>query len=153
MRISLAAVLVLAAPLAAQEPRKLTAEDYARAEKFLGVTAAPLVTGTMGRPTWLDDGRFWYRATVPNGGACFLVDPARRTREAVFDQTRLAAALAAASGGRVEGNRLPFQTFELAKDSRALTVALQGRRWKCDLQAYTCSAADSTVASARAPQN
>ena len=153
MRISLIAVLVLAAPLAAQEPRKLTAEDYARAEKFLGVTAAPLVAGTMGRPTWLDDGRFWYRATVPNGGAFFVVDPARRTREAMFDQTRLAAALAAASGGRVEGNRLPFQTFELAKDSRALTVALQGRRWKCDLQAYTCSAADSTVASARAPQN
>jgi dipeptidyl aminopeptidase/acylaminoacyl peptidase len=153
MRLTSAFLLVLAAPLVAQEPRKLTAEDYARAEKFLGATAAPLVTGTVGRPTWLDDGRFWYRATVPNGSAFYIVDPARRSRQAVFDQTRLAAALAAASGGRVEGNRLPFLAFELSKDNRSITVPLQNKRWRCDLQQYTCAAADSAPASGRAPQS
>jgi dipeptidyl-peptidase-4 len=149
LRLHSVVVLLLAAPLAAQQPRQLTAEDYARAERFLGANAAPLVTGVAGRPTWLADGRFWYRATVPNGAAFFIVDPVRRTREAIFDQTRLASALAAASGGRVEANRLPFQTFELAKDGRSLTVDVQDRRWTCDLQLYTCAPADST----RAPPN
>jgi len=153
MRLSHAALFLLAAPLAAQEPRKLTADDYAKAEKYLGATTAGLVSGLVGRPTFLDDGRFWYRATIANGGSFFIVDPAKRSREAFFDHTRLAAALASASGGRVEGNRLPAFGIELSKDSRSITLPLQNKRWKCDLQQYTCAAADSAPANARAPQN
>jgi dipeptidyl-peptidase 4 len=147
-----AILLLLAAPIAAQQPRQLTAADYARAERFLGANTAPLVTGIGVRPTWLADGRFWYRTGVPSGTAFFVVDPVRRTREAVFDQARVASALAAATGGRVDANRLPFQTFELAKDSRSITVTVQNRRWRCDLQLYSCAPADSNAAS-RAPEN
>jgi dipeptidyl aminopeptidase/acylaminoacyl peptidase len=139
--------------LLAQSTKQLTAEDYARAEKFLGSNTVPLVTGLGFRPSWLDDGRLWYRTTVANGTSFIVVDPAKRSREPLFDQTRLAAALAAASGGRVEGNRLPFQTFDLAKDSRSITVNLPRGRWKCDLQAYTCTAADSSMGDRRAPAN
>jgi dipeptidyl aminopeptidase/acylaminoacyl peptidase len=151
MRISALALLLLAAPAAAQQPRQLTAEDYARAERFLGANTAPLVSGTAGRPTWLEDGRFWYRATTPGGSAFFVVDPARRTREALFDPTRLASALAAVSGRPVQPNQIP--PFELAKDSRAITVRSQGRQWSCDLQAYTCAPADSSEAAPGAPEN
>ena len=154
MRLSNAALFLLAAPLAAQEPRKLTANDYAAAEKYLGATTMGLVSGLVGRPTWLDDNRFWYRTTTNTGaGSFYIVDPAKRSRDAIFDNTRLAAALAAASGGRVEGNRLPFFSFDLAKDNRSITVPLQAKRYKCDLQQYTCAAADSSPANARAPQN
>ena len=146
MRLSRLAPLLLALPLAAQEPRQLTAEDYARAERFLGANTVPLVTGFGVRPTWLADGRFWYRATVPEGSAFIMVDPVRGSRQAAFDQVRLAAALSAASGGAVEGNRLPFQNFELSRDSRSITVTVQNRRWNCDLQRYVCSRADSTSA-------
>ncbi|MEX2110485.1 MAG: DPP IV N-terminal domain-containing protein [Gemmatimonadaceae bacterium] len=146
-------LLLLAVPLAAQQPRQLTAEDYARAERFLGASTAPLVTGLGVRPTWLADGRFWYRTTVPSGNAFYFVDPARRTRGAVFNQARLASALAAASGGRVEAGRLPFQTFELAKDNRSITVTVENRRWRCDLQVYTCQPTDSTAASAAPPNS
>ncbi len=155
MRLSRLAPLLLIAPLglAAQQPRQLTADDYARAERFLGANTAPLVTGTGIRPTWLPDGRLWYRTTVPNGSAFFVVDPTSGTRQAVFDQTRLATALSAASGGRIDGARLPFQSFELARDSRAITVNIQNRRWDCDLQRYTCVPGDSGPVARRAPQN
>ncbi len=153
MRLSLVTFLVLAAPLAAQSPRQLTAEDYARAEKYLATNTLPLVTGFGVRPTWLDDGRFWYRTTVGNANAFFVVDPARRSRTELFDPTRLGSALAAASGVRVDGTRLPFQTFELAKDSRSITVFVQNKQWRCDLQQYACAAVDSTPASRRAPPN
>ena len=141
--------------LSAQSPKQLTAEDYARAEKFLGTNTVPLVTGLGFRPTWLGDGRFWYRGTAPNGSAFFIVDQTKKSRDPLFDQTRLAAALAAASGGRVEPSRLSAfgTTFDLAKDNRSITVGLQRARWKCDLQTYACVAADSSGADNRAPQN
>jgi dipeptidyl aminopeptidase/acylaminoacyl peptidase len=151
MRLHSAALLLLAVPAAAQSPRRVTADDYARAERFLGANAAPLVTGVGVRPTWLGDGRFWYRTTVPTGSAFFVVDPVRRTREAVFDQARLASALAAATGGRVEGSNLPFQSFELAKDNRSIAVTVRNRRWTCDLQRYSCAPTDTTAAAA--PRN
>src|SRR5688572_15336829 len=118
MRLSTAALLLLAAPLAAQAPRALTADDYARAERFLAPSVTPLVTGVGTRATWLPDGRFWYRATTANGSQFVVIDPAKRTRAAVFDQKRLAQALAAALNQRVEGGRLPFMTFDLSKDGR-----------------------------------
>ena len=164
MRLHTAApvFLLLAAPtlfssprsaqLRAQQPRQVTAQDYARAEQYLGANTTRLVTGIGVRPTWLPDGRFWYRTTVPNGSAFFIVDPVRHTREAVFDQSRLAAALSAASGGRVDPNRLPFQSFELSKDNRSMTVNVQNRRWNCSLEQYTCTPMDST-SSAAAPRS
>ena len=85
-----------------------------------------------------------------------MVDPARRTRVAAFDHTRLASALAAATGGRVEAARLPFQTFELSKDGRELTVRTGNRRWTCSVQQYTCAPADTTRVSGGAfpaPEN
>jgi dipeptidyl aminopeptidase/acylaminoacyl peptidase len=143
----LVSLVLLASPLAAQS-RQLTADDYARAERYLGTNTAPLVSGSNVRPTWLADGRFWYRTTVPNGSSFVLVDPVRGTRVSAFDQTRLAAALATVSGTKVDGTQLPFQSFELSKDNRKLNVTVQARRWSCDLQRYIC-VADSAAA---APQ-
>ena len=150
MRLHRLVPLLLAAPLMAQQPRQLTADDYARAERYLGTTTAPLVTGTGVRPTWLPDGRFWYRVSVPEGSAFFIVDPARRTREPAFDQARLAAALTTAAGTRVMLGRLPTQSFELAPDGRSMTVSVERRRFSCDLQRYACAPGDSTNVPANA---
>ena len=143
MRIYSAIVVLLATPLAAQQQRQLTVDDYARAETFLSATAAPLVPGIAGKATWLSDNRFWYLTTVPNGSQFYIVDPARKSREPAFNQSRLAAALAAVSRGTVRGDSLPFRTFEYSKDNRSITVTLQARRWTCDLQTYACSRQDT----------
>jgi dipeptidyl aminopeptidase/acylaminoacyl peptidase len=126
-------------PLLGQERRQLTADDYARAERFLGQHTAPLVTGTAGRPTWLADGRLWYRATTPAGSAFLVVNPARRSRDPLFDHGRLAAALSRVLDSTVSADRLPFQTFELAPDLGSMTVAVPARSLQCDLRAYTCA--------------
>jgi dipeptidyl aminopeptidase/acylaminoacyl peptidase len=150
---SLVLCTIAVAGASAQQPTKLTADDYARAERALAPNVVPLISGIGVRPTWLADGRFWYRATVPNGSAFFVVDPARRSRETLFDANRLASSLAAATGGRVDANRLPFQSFELGKDNRSITVSVRNRRFSCDLQQYSCSPADSTSGGMAAPEN
>jgi dipeptidyl aminopeptidase/acylaminoacyl peptidase len=156
MRPYIASLLLIAAPLplAAQSTRTLTVDDYARAERMLGTTTAPLVTGLGVRATWLPDGRFWYRTSVANGFAFVMVDPARRTRTSAFDQTRVAQALSAAANFRVDANRLPFSTVQYSKDGRSISVTTASNgRWKCDLQAYTCVTIDSANAISDPPQN
>jgi dipeptidyl aminopeptidase/acylaminoacyl peptidase len=146
-RLAVLGVLLAAAPLAsaaAQQPARLTADDYARAERFLARNTAPLVTGMQGPVSWLPDGRFWYRVTTAAGADFIMIDPDRRTRTAAFDQLRLAHALAAATGMPVDAARLPFTTFDLSGDGRQLTATIGGRRWTCDLATYTCATADTT---------
>jgi dipeptidyl-peptidase 4 len=162
-------LLVLAAPLAAQAPRQFTAEDYARAERNLGAATNPLVSGMVSTRTWLPDGRLWYATSTMSGNAFYMVDPVKRTRATVFDQPRLATALASIAGDRVDPNRLPFTTFTLSKDGREITFLLGGgggfgggapaagaRRVKCDIQTYQCAQLDTNrVAGApmAAPRN
>jgi hypothetical protein len=94
-RFALPTLALLTAPLAAQTPSttpyapdSVAAADYARAESFLGQSTGPLVYGAVGTPEWLSDGRFWYRTSTREGVAFVLVDPARRTRERLFDPDR-----------------------------------------------------------------
>jgi dipeptidyl aminopeptidase/acylaminoacyl peptidase len=144
-------LLVSTAPVTAQE-RQLTADDYAHAEQFLGAATASLVRGIAGPPTWLPDGRFWYRTTTAGGAEFVMVDPARRTRSSAFDHTRLATALAAATGGRVEAAQLPLQAVTYSTDAREITLTTENRRWTCSLQEYTCAPADTARAAFPAPR-
>lgn len=147
----LAAPLVLSAqaPSTAATPKQLTANDYARAERMLAPSTNSLVAGTAGRPTFLPDGRFWYRAVTVEGSAFMLVNAARRTRTPLFDHARLATALGSASGQSIDGARLPFGSVDLADDARSMTVAVRGQSLRCDLTSYACAAAPATRSAPR----
>jgi dipeptidyl aminopeptidase/acylaminoacyl peptidase len=83
MRRFLLAALLFPTLAAAQQPRALTPEDYQRAvTKLIGHTA-PLVTGWQIRPTWLDDGRFWYRNITADSSEIVMLDPIKRMRSVV----------------------------------------------------------------------
>jgi dipeptidyl-peptidase 4 len=127
----------------AQQPARVTADDYARAERFLGQHAMPLVSGMPGPVSWLADGRLWYRTTTAAGAEFVVVDPSRRTRGPLFDHVRLAAALGSATGGQIDAARLPFTTFDLSRDGREVGVMVAGRRWRCDVTAFTCATVDT----------
>src|SRR5438128_4711916 len=109
--------MAIAIPGLAQT-QPLTADDYARAEKFLGYNTNPLVLHSPSRPVWLPDDRFWYRVNTERGTEFLLVDPARGTQSAAFDQAKLAAALASASGANYEPFRLPFTQFTFDEGGR-----------------------------------
>jgi dipeptidyl aminopeptidase/acylaminoacyl peptidase len=148
------ALLVLAAagaPLLAQQPRALTADDYARAERFLAPSTVPLVFRASVRPAWLPNDRFWYRTTTPAGAEFILVDPSRGTRRRAFDQARLAAGLGAAAGATYDSLQLPFTQFEYAPDG-AVRVRVAGRRYDCNAETGRCGAAvDEREAANMAP--
>lgn len=81
MRLPILVALSLCVPLAAQQaPPRLTAQDYARAERLLAPTVTPLMTGTASQLTWLPDGQLTYRVTTPDGVRLVTVDPATGAR-------------------------------------------------------------------------
>src|SRR6185369_473201 len=103
-RVAIPTLALLFAPAVvfAQQPRALTATDYARAERALTATTSPLVFGSGVRPTFLPDERFWYRVATPARNEFILVDPAKGTRTRAFDQAKIAAGLTAATGTTYE---------------------------------------------------
>src|SRR5207302_6655085 len=132
-------ILAIAIALPAFGQRALTADDYARAEKFLGYNTNPLVLHSPSRPVWLADDRFWYRVTTERGTEFILADPPRATRAGAFDQIRLAGALSTASGTTYEPFRLPFTQFTFEDGNRAIAFNIGNRRWTCDVQGSKCN--------------
>jgi len=81
MRLPIVLAVFLCVPLAAQQtPSRLTADDYARAERLLAPAVTPLVTGVASQFNWLPDGRLSYRTTTPEGPRLVTVDPATGAR-------------------------------------------------------------------------
>ncbi|MBT2447823.1 DPP IV N-terminal domain-containing protein [Streptomyces sp. ISL-43] len=124
-----------------------TTEDYQAAERLLRRPARPgeLVTGDKVRPQWIEGGaRFWYAVNNGVGRRFVLVDPAAGTREPAFDHTRLAAALATASGRQVDPEALPFMAIELPENGNAVEFAAFDAYWRCGLDGYACEPAEFT---------
>ncbi|RYY14442.1 MAG: S9 family peptidase, partial [Cytophagaceae bacterium] len=130
--VAVATLFTITAAVAQQRPA-LTEQDYARAERFMGYNTQALVDGSAGPPHWLANDRFWYRVLTAQGSEYVLVDPARKTRVAAFDQAKLAAALAAASGKSYEASRLPLRDLAFAPDARSVSFAAAGKSWQYDL--------------------
>jgi hypothetical protein len=74
--LTLISSVLLSAVVTAQQnpPVALTANDYARAERFMSYNTSPLVLHGGVRATWISDNRFWYRTTGDKGAEAWLVD-------------------------------------------------------------------------------
>jgi dipeptidyl aminopeptidase/acylaminoacyl peptidase len=120
----------------AQQPRQYTAQDYAAAERFMSYNVNPLAYQGIVRAQWMDDGRFWYRDANSNGVSFVLVDPAKGTHAAAFDQARLATALKGASDGAIKDDAMHLAASDLAfsDEDSVLTLTYSGVPYRCELQ-------------------
>jgi hypothetical protein len=98
-----AVVVGLSGVLSAQQPappRALTADDYARAERFMNYNTTPLVLHSAGRANWLPDDKYWYRTTTEKGTEAILVDATTGAKTACELPACKASAASATGGGR-----------------------------------------------------
>ena len=145
MKTAVAVVVVsaMAASGFAQAGKQYTKEDYARAEKFMTYNVAPLVYHGVTGATWMADGRLWYRDTGADGSTIVVVDPAKGSKGAAFDQVKLAKALNA-TGQKVDAKRLAVSSLELSDGDKTVIVGMGPRRFRCDLSGEgVCSPAKS----------
>ena len=131
---SLLVGLLLCLPALAQTPRVYTTQDYAQAEKFMPYNVEPLVLHAVEDPTWLPDGRVWYRDHGARGTSFFLIDPAKRTKTPAFDQAKLAAALQKLTGSpTLDPNQLPITDFKLSNNDQTVELSGFSEKVLCDL--------------------
>ena len=114
--------------------RQLTTADYAQAEKFMNYNVNPLVYHTMEHAKFMPDGRFWYRDRDAKGETFELVDPAKGTKTAAFDQEKLAGALSVAMGGKAfDAHYLKITDFALEDGDRTAIVNVDKKTMRCNL--------------------
>ena len=118
--------------------------DYQSAEQLLTWNTTKLITGDAVTANWRPDGnRFWYRVTTDDGADFVMVDPTANTRNPVFDNARLAAAMSLANDTTYDPIKLPFTTFDFSEDERSIEVKAGGKRFSCDLSSYRCTVGDT----------
>jgi dipeptidyl-peptidase 4 len=88
----------------AQTPKVFTADDYARAEKMLGYNTSQLIDRAGVRPTFLPDGRFWYRVLTATGSEYVLVNPADGSRKTAADLNGIGVSMPTPAPGRADFN-------------------------------------------------
>jgi len=153
---SQAAALLLAACAVmapGQQPRQYTAADYAAAERFMGYNVNPLAFKGVVKAQWMEDGRFWYRAADTTGVTYMLVDPAKATRAAAFDQSKLAAALSAASNGVIkdDAKHLAASDLVFSDSDKTLTLSYAGVAYRCEMNVdpQVCKRLDLATSSSK----
>ena len=142
LRTSVALLVFLPSSITlAQQPRQYTAHDYAQAEKFMPYNVNPLVLHAVESPTWMADGRMWYRDAGANGTTFYVIDPTKGTKTRAFDQEKLASALKTlALNVTIGSNHLPIREFTLTDGDHVLTTVVAGQKIRCDLAAAgTCT--------------
>ena len=126
------ALTLLSAGAGMAQGRHLTAQDYARAERFMSYDTEPLVDHDVQHVHWLDERRFWY-VDHDSGGDHYLVMTAATGKVApVFDQRKLAGALAKAIGEPVAASKLAISGINIESAGR-YEVTRAGKRYVCDL--------------------
>jgi hypothetical protein len=134
-------IILLAAPVFVSA--QVTKSDYERATS-LRDKYRDLALDIVDRGDWIGKtSRTWYRKSVAGGYEYWIADAAKREKTIAFDHVKLAAALAAASGEKMEPLNLPFFTLNFSEDGKSVEFAAAGARWSCDLATYECKKAGS----------
>ena len=132
-----ALTLLLVAFTANAQTRVLTSDDYARAERFVGYNATPLVDHAVTTVTWLDDHTFWYRDHDADGDHFLQMDAASGKATPAFDHDRLAKALAKAGAKPVRADKLPISEYTL-RDDGGFDISVRGKHYLCDRAIDAC---------------
>lgn len=107
-----------------------TAEDYRRAYSLREKYSANKVYYSNVVPSWIDGTHsFWYVRRTPEGRIYVLVNADKSSRKELFDHKRLAEALSASSGQKVESTALSLERLSVSSGLDTLRFAFAGRKW------------------------
>ncbi|MEJ7622585.1 MAG: DPP IV N-terminal domain-containing protein [Pyrinomonadaceae bacterium] len=103
-KISISVLFLAVSSISSLAQSAMTPADYDRAARMLAFGTGPLVDRMGVRPTFLPDGRFWYRVLTPTGSEFVIINPSDGSRKAAPKLADLGVtATPPASGGRFGG--------------------------------------------------
>jgi dipeptidyl aminopeptidase/acylaminoacyl peptidase len=114
-----------------------TKQDYTQAERWMSYNVNSLVHHTIGGVSYLPDGRVFYRDPGVGSTAYMIADPAKGTTAAAFDNAKLAGALSAAGGKKVDAGKLGV--MEYAAEEAGFAVTTRGGKFHCNAAVTKCT--------------
>ncbi len=119
---------------------KVTAENYANAEKWLKGNAFAKVKNLFVKPYWIagEDHLFWYQRETAQGHEFTLVDAASGEKSGAFDHQALAAELQRLGEKEVDAAKLPLTDLVFADKRSGMTFAVNDDKYRCGLAPLKC---------------
>lgn len=92
-------------------------DEYNQARKFTADKLQTMLFDTRVDAHWMPDGeQFWYKFKTGEGTRWYVVNPAKRSKQLLFDTDKLAAQLSEITHDAHEGNHLQLNGLEARKD-------------------------------------
>ncbi len=123
---SIAATIAFSAPLQAQKAEPVREPNYDLASQWTPDKVRKLVFDTSVTPRWLEKSdRFWYTYQTREGRRFMFVDPIKKTKAALFDHAKMAAALTSITRIPYDAQHLPFSTVRFVRNDGAFEFDVQ----------------------------
>lgn len=107
--------------------------DYDAAARYSPDQMRKMVFSTSVRPHWLKQSdRFWYSYASSAGQAWYIVDPARGSKEQLFDNTKIAAQMSALTGDPFDAQHLDIQKLKFIKNETTLQWEVKSKLVEVD---------------------
>lgn len=122
MRKSLFVLLLLAVAIAgAAQNAPVVKGNYALAARFSPKKLEKLIFSTAVDPHWLRKGdKFWYSYETSEGRKWYIVDPAKASKQPLFDNEKLAAAITRVVRDPFDAQHLNIDSLQFVKDETVI---------------------------------
>ncbi len=119
--ISLSFSLVLSSFIAFAQNVPITKANYELPARFSPKKMEKMVFSTSVNAHWLkNSARFWYNYETSSGKTYYIVDPAKRTKNILFDNVDMAAQLSRLTKEPFDAQHLPIQKFKFIKNETVI---------------------------------
>lgn len=123
--IALFAVVLFGTAAAQQSP------NYTLAERFTPAKIKKMVFSKSVSPQWLKSGElFWYSYETPQGKKWYIVDPTKKSKKELFDNTELARQLTLLTGTPFDAQHLPIEEIRFNDAATAFTFEVKNNHYR-----------------------
>jgi dipeptidyl aminopeptidase/acylaminoacyl peptidase len=112
--------------------------NWTLADRYSAAALRSIVLGTSVTPRWLGEtDSLWYNWKDRAGTHFYLVVPASKTKQPLFDHAKLAAALTEEAHKPYDATNLPFTTLTFTKSHKAFHFTVDSTRYEWTLATQT----------------
>jgi dipeptidyl aminopeptidase/acylaminoacyl peptidase len=120
------------------QPSRDNRANWALANRFTTEALRSVVYSTTVTPRWIGEkDSLWYNWRDSKGSAFYLVVPRTKTKQHLFDHTKMAAALSAAHRRAFEPQNLPFTIITFTDDWKGIRFNVDSLRYEWTLATET----------------
>ncbi len=119
--------------------------NFKAAEKFSSANLNKMLKSTRVNPNWFHESdKFWYSYTTTSGKNFYVVDPARKSKNLLFDNKEFAAKLGELTRGPVNFRDLELKDLELEDDNVTLSFMVDSTDYTYNINTREMVRGDST---------